>query len=386
LKIKEITAFPIRIPREKSDEGKDRPSVIDYGDYFVDAEVFTSIYSKHHETTVIKIETDTGIVGWGEAQSPVSPRTTQTIVEDLVRPLILGRDPFDIEAIWTRNYGAMRERGHPTGFYVDAIGGTDTALWDIVGKATGKPVHKLAGGRYRDHIKLYVGMGGTDSEKVADTAEEHVGYGYTALKLHLLLDADGVAEIARAVRKRVGPGIMLMCDVHMRQSVASAIKLGRDLEKLDFTWLESPLVPDDIPGAVVLANALDMAIAIGEWSRTRYEMREAFERRAYDIVMHDIGRTGITEGHRIGTIADTYNVPVAPHVGGGGILSVAATVEYSASCSNFMIMEHSHHANAFKNAITAENYDPVNGFFEVSDRPGLGIEIDQSLVEKYLVS
>ena len=386
MKIKEITAFPIRIPREKSDEGKDRPSVIDYGDYFVDAEVFTSIYSKHHETTVIKIETDTGIVGWGEAQSPVSPRTTQTIVEDLVRPLILGRDPFDIEAIWTRNYGAMRERGHPTGFYVDAIGGTDTALWDIVGKATGKPVHKLAGGRYRDRIKLYVGMGGTDPEKVADTAEEHVGYGYTALKLHLLLDADGVAEIARAVRKRVGPGIMLMCDVHMRQSVASAIKLGRDLEKLDFTWLESPLVPDDIPGAVVLANALDMAVAIGEWSRTRYEMREAFERRAYDIAMHDIGRTGITEGHRIGTIADTYNIPVAPHVGGGGILSVAATVEYSASCSNFMIMEHSHHANAFKNAITAENYDPVNGFFEVSDRPGLGIEIDQSLVEKYLVS
>ena len=386
MKIKEITAFPIRIPREKSDEGKDRPSVIDYGDYFVDAEVFTSIYSKHHETTVIKIETDTGIVGGGEAQSPVSPRTTQTIVEDLVRPLILRRDPFDIEAIWTRNYGAMRERGHPTGFYVDAIGGTDTALWDIVGKATGKPVHKLAGGRNRDRIKLYVGMGGTDPEKVADTAEEHVGYGYTALKLHLLLDADGVAEIARAVRKRVGPGIMLMCDVHMRQSVASAIKLGRDLEKLDFTWLESPLVPDDIPGAVVLANALDMAVAIGEWSRTRYEMREAFERRAYDIVMHDIGRTGITEGHRIGTIADTYNIPVAPHVGGGGILSVAATVEYSASCSNFMIMEHSHHANAFKNAITAENYDPVNGFFEVSDRPGLGIEIDQSLVEKYLVS
>jgi L-alanine-DL-glutamate epimerase-like enolase superfamily enzyme len=386
LKIKEITAFPIRVPRENDDEGIERPAVIDLGDYFVDKEAFTSIYSKHHETTVVKIETDTGIVGWGEAQSPVSPRTTQTIVEDLVRPMILGRDPFDIEAIWTRNYGAMRERGHPTGFYVDAIGGTDIALWDIVGKATGKPVHKLAGGRYRDKVKLYAGMGGTDPEKVADLAEEHVGYGYRALKLHLLLDADGVAEIARAVRKRIGPDIMLMCDVHMRQSVSSAIKLGRELEKLDFTWLESPLFPEDIPGAVALSEALDMAVAIGEWSRTRYEMREAFERRAYDVVMHDIARTGITEGHRIGTIADTYNIPVAPHVGGGGILSVAATVEYSASCSNFMIMEHSHHANTFKNAITAENYGPKNGFFEVSDKPGLGIEIDQSLVEKYLVS
>jgi len=360
--------------------------VIDFGDYFVDESAFTSIYSKHHETTVIKIETDTGIVGWGEAQSPVAPRTTQVIVEDLVRPLILGRDPFDIEAIWTRNFGAMRERGHPTGFYIDAIGGTDIALWDIVGKATGKPVHKLAGGRYRDKIKLYAGLGGTDPEKVADAAEEHVGLGYKALKLHLLLDVEGVVEIASAVRKRVGPDIMLMCDVHMRQSLTSAIKLGRALEILDFTWLESPLVPDDIPGAVALAEALDMAVAIGEWSRTRYEMREAFERRAYDIVMHDIARTGITEGHRIGTIADTYNIPVAPHVGGGGILSVAATVEYSGSCSNFMIMEHGHHANGYKNAITSEEYGPSNGYFEVSDKPGLGIEIDQSLVEKYLVT
>ncbi|MBT3556019.1 MAG: mandelate racemase/muconate lactonizing enzyme family protein [Chloroflexi bacterium] len=386
MKIKEITAFPIRISREDDEEGNDRPSVIDFGDYFVDESAFTSIYSKHHETTVIKIETDTGIVGWGEAQSPVAPRTTQVIVEDLVRPLVLGRDPFDIEAIWTRNFGAMRERGHPTGFYIDAIGGTDIALWDIVGKATGKPVHKLAGGRYRDKVKLYAGLGGTDPEKVADAAEEHVGLGYKALKLHLLLDVEGVAEIASAVRTRVGPDIMLMCDVHMRQSLTSAIKLGRALEKLDFTWLESPLVPDDIPGAVALSEALDMAVAIGEWSRTRYEMREAFERRAYDIVMHDIARTGITEGHRIGTIADTYNIPVAPHVGGGGILSVAATVEYSASCSNFMIMEHGHHANSYKNAITSEEYGPSNGYFEVSDKPGLGIEIDQSLVEKYLVT
>lgn len=386
MKIKEITAFPIRISREDDEEGNDRPSVIDFGDYFVDESAFTSIYSKHHETTVIKIETDTGIVGWGEAQSPVAPRTTQVIVEDLVRPLVLGRDPFDIEAIWTRNFGAMRERGHPTGFYIDAIGGTDIALWDIVGKATGKPVHKLAGGRYRDKVKLYAGLDGTDPEKVADAAEEHVGLGYKALKLHLLLDVEGVAEIASAVRTRVGPDIMLMCDVHMRQSLTSAIKLGRALEKLDFTWLESPLVPDDIPGAVALSEALDMAVAIGEWSRTRYEMREAFERRAYDIVMHDIARTGITEGHRIGTIADTYNIPVAPHVGGGGILSVAATVEYSASCSNFMIMEHGHHANSYKNAITSEEYGPSNGYFEVSDKPGLGIEIDQSLVEKYLVT
>ena len=317
----------------------------------------------HYNTAdITRIRTDQGLTGYG----------FHLVDTDVVSQLLVGKDPFQIE----RHLEAGLDQWY----------GAENALWDIVGKVTGKPVHKLAGGRYRDKVLLYAGIGGTDPGKVADMAEEHVDYGYKALKLHLVLDAESVAEIARAVRKRVGPSIMLMCDVHMRQSVTSAIKLGRDLEKLEFTWLESPLVPDDIPGAVALCDALDMAVAIGEWSRTRYEMREAFERRAYDIVMHDIARTGITEGHRIGTVADMYNIPVAPHVGGGGILSVAATVEYSASCSNFMIMEHGHHANEVKNAITSINYGPANGYFHMNDRAGLGIEINQSLVEKYLVS
>lgn len=385
MKITNVQAFPIRISErgDEKSEGAARPPTIEFGDYYVDRSAFTSIYSHHHETTIVRVETDNGLVGWGEAQSPVSPNTTAVIIRDLVLPLVMDRDPFDIEAIWTRNYGAMRERGHPTGFYIDAIAGLDIALWDIVGKAVGLPVHKLAGGRYRDEVPLYAGMGGTDPTRVADTAEEHVALGYRALKLHLLLDAAAVAEICRAVRDRVGPSIMLMVDVHMRQTVASAIKLGRQLEALDCTWLESPIVPDDIPGQAEIASALDMAVAIGEWTRTRYEMREQFERRAYDILMHDIARTGITEGHRIATLADTYNIPVAPHVGGGGILSVAATVEFSASCPNFMIMEHGHHANAVKSRILKEPYDPVNGSFRVTDRPGLGVEVDESALATY---
>ena len=385
MKIADVRAFPIRISEraDEKSEGATRPPTIEFGDYYVDRAAFTSIYSHHHETTIVRIETDTGIVGWGEAQSPVSPNTTATIVHDLVRPLIMGRDPFDIEAIWTRNYGAMRERGHPTGFYIDAIAGTDIALWDIVGKAVGVPVHKLAGGRYREEVPLYAGIGGTDPGKVADAAAEHVELGYRALKLHLLLDVEGVAAICRAVRERVGPRIMLMVDVHMRQTVANAILLGRHMEALGCTWLESPTVPDDIPGQAEITRALDMAVAIGEWTRTRYEMREQFERRAYDILMHDIARTGITEGHRIATLADTYNVPVAPHVGGGGILSVASTVEFSASCPNFMIMEHGHHANAVKSKILKEQYEPVNGSFWVSDRPGLGVEVDEDALGKY---
>lgn len=372
MKIADVRAFPLRIGEREAGR-----------DYYVDRSAFTTIYSRQHETTVIRVETDDGLVGWGEAQSPVSPNTTATIVRELVRPLVMGCDPFDIEAIWTRNYAAMRERGHATGFYIDALAGTDIALWDIVGKAVGKPIHKIAGGRYRDEILLYAGVGGADPGKVADAAEEHLRYGYKALKLHLLLDAEGVAEICRAVRQRVGPGIMLMVDTHTRQTVASAIRLGRALEPLGFTWLEAPIMPEDIPGQAEIARALDLAVAIGEWTRTRYEMREQFERRAYDILMHDIARTGITEGHRIATLADTYNIPVAPHIGGGGILATAATVEWSASCPNFMIMEHTHHANALKSRILKEPYEPKDGYYKVADRPGLGVEVDEAALERY---
>jgi L-alanine-DL-glutamate epimerase-like enolase superfamily enzyme len=263
MKITDVRAYSIRISKDNFaatsssssyGAGESRPPVDDFGDYFIDQSAFTSIYSHHHETTLVRLETDTGVVGWGEAQSPVAPRVTRTVVEELIRPLVINRDPFDIEAIWTRAYGAMRERGHPTGFYVDALGGMDVALWDICGKVTGKPIHKLSGGRYRDRVLLYAGMGGTDPSDVADKAEYHMGHGYKALKLHLLVDRDGVADIAAAVRERVGPGIKLMVDVHMRQTVSSSIELGRRLESLDFTWLESPISPEDIPGQSEIAR------------------------------------------------------------------------------------------------------------------------------------
>ncbi len=381
MRITSVEAIAIRI--SNSARREDIPPVETYGDYFVDRSAFTSVYSPHHETTVIRVRTDNGITGYGEAQSPVSPRTTKTIVEDLVRPLVIGRDPADVEAIWTRAYGAMRERGHPTGFYVDALAGLDIALYDILGKASDKPVHRLIGGRYRDRVQVYAGIGGTDPRKVATDAAEHVGHGYKALKLHLLVDRDGVVEIVSAVRAKVGPSVWLMVDVHTRHSVTGAIELGRDLEELDVRWLESPTVPEDIQGQVEIARSLDMPVAIGEWHRTRYEMREAFERRAFDVVMPDVARTGFTEGKRIAALADTYNIPVSPHVGGGGIISVAASVEYSAALSNFLILEHSHAGNKIKNAILHRSYEPVDGAFAVTDAPGIGLEIDERALERY---
>ena len=357
----------------------------DMGEYYVDEGSATSIYSKSHETTVVKIETENGIIGWGEAQSPVSPNTTATIIKDIVEPLTIGKDIYDVESIWHNNYSSKRERGHYTGFYIDAICGVDIAIWDAIGKALNMPTAQAMGGIHRNKVSLYNGIGGTIPEEVADQAEWSVSKGYKYLKMHLKEDIDNTVEIVSKVRERIGESIGLMLDVHMGFDTFNAIKLGKELEKLNLLWLESPSDPIDIPGLCEISRSLDLPIANGEWTRTKYEMREIFEKRAYDISMPDIARTGLTGGKQIATIAELYNIPVSPHVGGGGIVSIAATLQYSMTIPNFLIMEHSEQGHAVKSIILSESFDAKEGQYSLPNKPGLGIDIDEGKLEKYKI-
>ena len=377
MKITQVEAFALRFQTEKPSERQDN--------YYLPDEGWRCIYARHHETMVVRITTSDGIVGYGEGQSPVSPRTSKTIVEDLCRPILMGQDPFDVEYLWQRMFTAMRERGHYTGFFIDALAGCDIALWDIIGQATRKPVHKVLGGRYRDRIPLYAGVGGSTPESAAAQASEYVSQGYSGLKIHATRSREEILAIVAAVREQVGPRVKLMVDLHTQYSVPDAIMLGRGLEKLDVMWLESPTAPEDIPGQAALAQALDMSVAIGEWTRTRFELREVFERRACDITMPDIARTGLTEGKRIASLADTYNIPVTPHIGGGGILSIAATIQFSATIPNFLIMEHSPGAYEMKGQITTRKPTVKDGAFVLDDTPGIGVTIDTEALEAYAI-
>ncbi|MXV75857.1 mandelate racemase/muconate lactonizing enzyme family protein [Candidatus Poribacteria bacterium] len=378
MEITQIEAFALRFQTGK-------PSEQQGDNYYLPDEGWRCIYARHHETMVVRITTSDGIVGYGEGQSPVSPRTSKTIVEDLCRPILIGKDPFDVEYLWQRMFTAMRERGHYTGFFIDALAGCDIALWDIIGQATERPVHKVLGGRYRDRIPLYAGIGGNVPESAAAQAAEYVSQGYGGLKIHATSSRPEILEIVAAVRERVGPQIKLMVDVHTQYSIPDAILLGRGLEKLDVMWLESPTVPEDIPGQAALAQALDMSVAIGEWTRTRFELREVFERRACDITMPDIARTGLTEGKRIASLADTYNIPVTPHIGGGGILSIAATIQFSATIPNFLIMEHSPGAYEMKGQITTRKPTVQDGAFILDDTPGIGVTINTEALEAFAI-
>ncbi len=384
MKIIRIDAYAVKIGPVQS--GKASEGVEDYGEYFIHQDAWTSIYSRRHETALVRLETDTGLVGWGEAQAPVSGRAVRVIVEDLCTPVLMGADPFDVEYLWYRMYSSMRERGHITGFFVDAIAGVDLALYDLLGKALNKPAHKLLGGRFRNSVRVYAGIGGTDPDKVAEQAREHAGYGYTALKLHLRSPNRKLIEIVRAVRSAVGDEVELMVDVHTTRDVSEAIDLGRGLESLGVRWLESPTAPEDARGSAEIASALDMQVTTGEWLRTVWEWRQWVDYRGFDAAMPDIARTGLTEGKRIAALCDGYNLPIAPHVGGGGILSVAASVEYSLAIPNFQILEHSHHAHANKAKIASKFPQPVDGYFPATDVPGLGVEIDEAAVEECSVS
>ncbi len=384
MKISNIEAFAIRIPKEGDPFiGGGEATEPDASSLYFIPDNRHAFKSNMHETLVVRVTTDNGLAGYGEGQTPISPDTTRTIVEDLCRPVLIGADPFDVEFLWQHLFEGMRERGHPTGFYLDALAACDIALWDLKGKALDMPVHKLLGGRFRDRVALYAGCAGRDPESAADRAAGLVAAGYRGLKLSPARDRRGTVAIVEAVRDRVGPDIAVMVDVHTEFDVAEAIRLGRELEALDVYWLEAPTLPEDLTGHAAVTQALDMHVANGEWYRTRYEMKEAFEKRTCDVVMPDIGRTGLTEGKRIAVLAETYNIPVSPHIGGGGLLSIAATVQLSAAIPNFLVMEHGHESYPTRCRYAVEAPQPVDGAFPVTERPGLGVRIDDEALERF---
>lgn len=382
MKIHRVDAFAIKMPPASKNTDT---SIDHYGDYFLARNAWTSIYSRSHETCLIRVETDTGHVGWGEAQAPVANRAVKAIVEDLCRPVLLGEDPFDVEYLWYRLYSAMRERGHTGGFYIDALAGVDLALYDLLGQVLAKPTHKLLGGAFRRQVPVYVGLGGTEPADVAAAALENVAHGYRALKLHLRHDAELIVDIVAAVRKAVGSGVTLMVDVHGTPDVSTAIGLGHSLEAFGVMWLEAPTAPEDVHGQAEVARALDLQIATGEWLRTIWEWRQWVAHRAFDVAMPDIARTGFSEGRRIAALCDAYNLPLAPHVGGGGILAVAAAVQFSAAIPNLQILEHSHTAHAIKARLARVFPTPTKGMFQLDDRPGLGVEIDEDALHQFIV-
>jgi D-galactarolactone cycloisomerase len=304
------------------------------------ADINQTIYSTRIETTLVRVETDSGIVGWGESQSPVAPEITRIIIESLLRPIIIGEDAQAPEILWSRMYQAMRVRGHTGSFLRDAIAGIDIALWDICGKAWGQPVCRLFGGAPHLEMPSYIsGLEGQDLESRVSYARSQVAAGARRFKVFLDTTQRECLQLIDRLRDECAEEIEIYVDALWRLAPKSALGFARQLEARRVGWLEAPLKPEDVRGHGRQAANSPIPIAIGESYRTRYELLPFFEAGGVDILQPDIGRSGLSEGGKLAILADTFHVPIAPHISIGLGPQIAAALHLIAACVNLQAIE-----------------------------------------------
>jgi galactonate dehydratase len=347
---------------------------------------YPQLYSRRSEAVILKVETDEGITGWGETQAPIAPEVAQSIVQHVLAPAILGRDALATNVRFSEMIETLRVRGQTGGFMADAIAGIDTALWDIRGRAAGLPVSQLLGGRYRETLPCYAsGLRRKTLAERVDEAAEYVARGISGIKTYMGygLQRDG-AEI-EALRQRLGPDVRLYVDAVWRYDFADAVRLGRICERNGVDFLEAPMLPEDIGGHARLCAELDVAIAVGEPLRTRFQYQPWFLADAFDVCQPDVMRNGISETFKIATIAEAFNKPTALHTGCVTTVGLAATFHTAAALPNFLTQE--------LQPIMFETFNPWlkaplelrAGELVVPTGPGLGIEIDEPRFMKDVV-
>lgn len=350
-------------------------------------DVKTSIMeSPGREYVFVKVQTDEGIHGWGEATLEMKQGTVAAAVHDL-QGYVLGEDPTRIDYLWQRMYRHGFWRGGVA--ILSGLSAIEQALWDITGKAYGQPVYKLLGGAVRDYIPCYTHTG--DPNRARELMEE----GWRAFKFgpggrrangNVVDERELVRSTAtayEAMRKTVGDEVQLMCDCHGRFRPAVAIRLGKALEPYGLTFFEEPVPPDNIMALKNVREAgLSMDLATGERAFTKWGYRELIEHQLVDVIQPDICHDGgIKETLKIAAMAETYNILVAPHNPNGPV-GTAASVHAAAVMPNFSILEYA--LSPTRDACQAGDvFKAVNGRIELPTKPGLGVELDEDYLARH---
>ncbi|MSP11411.1 MAG: mandelate racemase/muconate lactonizing enzyme family protein [Chloroflexi bacterium] len=353
-----------------------------------------AVYPASLDCLVVRLETDNGIVGWGEAHTPAAPEASKAIVEQLLQPVVYGREALDIQPAWESMYATMRLRGHSSGFMLEAISGVDIALWDIAGKALGVPVCKLMGGQMRERIPVYASSlprvlaveGEAGRRKLAEMAAGLVAQGYRTLKVKLGLGIEEDRQTLQALRQAVGSEVGIAVDVNGAYDLALARRAGRMMEQEGVLWLEEPLMPENMRGYAQLAASLDITVAGGECLDNRWIFNDFLAAGALDLIQPDVSRAGgLSEVKRISDLADTYNVPFAPHVSIGTAIYMAASLQWAAAGANLMTCEWPLDQSRLGNGILAEPFVFSDGYVQVPVGPGLGVMVDEQALRQWQV-
>ena len=342
---------------------------------------------------IVRVETDAGVTGYGEC-SAMNTGVIRSVVTDSLAPLLVGENPLEIERLWEKMYvSTYKLRGQAQSI---GISGVDIALWDLLGKVLDTPVYQLLGGRYRERVRMYASSVSRDWDipKSVAKSREYVDAGFTAVKVKVGtrwgfddLPDTAVATVT-AMRDEIGPGIELMVDANSAYSEHAAIRIGRKLEALNVFHFEEPTPFHDIDAMAGIAAALDMPVAGGEQDHTRYRFRELLERRAVDIVQCDVIKAGgLSECKKIAAMADAFGKPVTPH-NTNRTLGMAATLHFLASTPNARYSQECTilpdlKPRPIRDSVLKEPFRVVDGHIAVPEGPGLGVEVDDTVLEQH---
>ncbi|WP_066188375.1 galactonate dehydratase [Gracilibacillus timonensis] len=342
----------------------------------------------------VKVETDEGITGWGEPVVEGRAATVETAVQELAEYL-MGKDPLNIEDHWNVMYRSGFYRGGP--ILMSAIAGLDQALWDIKGKFFNAPIYQLLGGACRESIRVYSWIGGDRPSDVGEAAQSVVDAGFTAVKMNATeelqyIDSyekiDRVVERIASVREAVGDYIGIGIDFHGRVHKPMAKVLAKELEAFRPMFIEEPVLPENNEALAEISKYTPIPIATGERMYSRWDFKPLFEAGYADIIQPDLSHAGgITEVKKIASMAEAYDIAVAPHCPLGPI-ALAACLQVDATAHNAFIQEqslgiHYNQGNDLLDYLTDTSvFDYQEGHVKLPQGPGLGIEMNEEKVRE----
>jgi galactonate dehydratase len=343
----------------------------------------------------LRLETADGAIGWGEPVVEGRAKTVRTAVGELIETYLLGESAARIEDHWQTMYRGGFYRGGP--ILMSALAGIDQALWDLKGKRFEAPVYELLGGPVRDRVRVYQWVGGDRPADLGEAAVKKVDAGFTALKMNATAEirridnpsavSDAVDHL-RTVREAVGPEVDIGVDFHGRVTKAMATQLAEALEPYDPFFIEEPVLPKHNDALPDIAARTSTPIATGERMYSRWDFKQIFENGAVDVIQPDLSHAGgITEVQKIAGMAEAYDVAMAPHCPLGP-LALASCLQVDAVAPNALIQEqsldiHYNEGNDVLDYLADPSvFDYDEGYIDLPDGPGLGVEVDEAYVRE----
>ena len=358
------------------------------------ADQLADVVFRGYRSTIVRVHTDEGVTGVGEAMTRIAPLSYKPLIENALGPAIEGLDPRDPGLARDLLLSMMRQRGHAKGVYAEAVSGIETALWDVSGKLAGEPVSRLAGSRRRESVAAYASsLRVRDEETLRAQARTYRDAGYPAVKLKVGRGVDDDLRNVEIVREEIGPDLDLMVDANCGYTVPEAVEFGRRAAEYDLAWFEEPVVPEDLDGYRRIAERVPIPLAAGECEFSRYGIRHLLDTGAVEFVQPNVGRAGgVRECLAIADMADARNLIYAPHTGSSSAVTMAAELQIAAAVPNFGIYEHMRsdwsddHPNPLRSDLATEEIEVVDdGEIAVPDRPGLGITLDEDVLSEHRI-